>query len=228
MSLAEANLAISRAIYRQVIGHDPGGLIDGFPYRPARSGAARGRRSRSGRTSIPIILAAIHQADAQAFVVKQIEGELLPTVEPARGRSAATTASTLDRDPNAATIIGRISIPLFPGRRRLSAHPPGQGDLRPAEDRDRPCPRPGARGRRLRLGAGRGCRAARSSAARGRRRGGGDRADRRAGGAEGRPAHHARRARRAAGAARRPRDARHRPRAGAWSPPSRCSRRWAG
>ena len=32
VALAESNLATSRAIYRQVIGHDPAGLTDGFPY----------------------------------------------------------------------------------------------------------------------------------------------------------------------------------------------------
>ena len=52
VSLAEANLATSRAIYRQVIGHDPDGLERGFPLRPPRSRRADGGRRRRRRTTI--------------------------------------------------------------------------------------------------------------------------------------------------------------------------------
>ena len=79
VSLAEANLATSRAIYRQVIGHDPDGLDRRLPLRPAVP-ASSGAAIAVGQDDHPVILAAIHQADAQAFVVKQVEGELLPTV----------------------------------------------------------------------------------------------------------------------------------------------------
>ena len=47
----------------------------------------------------PIILAAIHQADAQAFVVKQIEGELLPTVS-LEGTVSHDDSFDTDLDPN--------------------------------------------------------------------------------------------------------------------------------
>jgi outer membrane protein len=110
---AESNLATSRATYRQVIGHEARGLIDGFPYGRL---IPRGLQQAVdiGQNEHPIILAAIHQADATAFTIKQIEGELLPSVsmEGSVGR-LDTTAS--DRDPNLASVVGRISIPIFPG-----------------------------------------------------------------------------------------------------------------
>ncbi len=113
VSLAEANLAISRATYRQVVGHDPKGLGEEFPYGrlvPAELSAALA----VGQDGHPVVLASIHQADAQAFAVKQIEGELLPTVSI---EGTVDHAESLDTsiDPNSASVIGRISIPLYPG-----------------------------------------------------------------------------------------------------------------
>jgi outer membrane protein len=113
VSLAEANLAISRATYRQVVGHDPVGLRDGFPYGrliPAGLGAA----VNAGQNSHPVIRAAISQADAQAFAVKQIEGELLPTVS-VEGTLTHNDSFNTTSDPNTASIVGRVSIPLFQG-----------------------------------------------------------------------------------------------------------------
>ena len=111
VSLAEANLAISRATYRQVIGHEADGLSEAFPYGrlvPNNLSAA----VAVSQDLHPAIIAAIHQADAQAFAVKQIEGELLPSVslDGTVGHSESLDDSI---DPNSASIIGRVSIPLF-------------------------------------------------------------------------------------------------------------------
>lgn len=111
--LAGANLETSRAVYRQVVGNDPGRLSGGFPFGrfiPAQMNAA----VQVGLNGHPVVLASIHQADAQAFVVKQAEGELLPTV---------TVGGTLQRqesfdraaDVNSASVTGRVSIPLYQG-----------------------------------------------------------------------------------------------------------------
>lgn len=113
VSLAEANLAISRATYRQIIGHDPDGLGQEFPYGrliPSALPSAIG----IGEDGHPVIHAAIHQADAQAFVVKQIEGELLPTVS-LEGNLEHDESFDTSTDPNTAVILGRVAIPLFPG-----------------------------------------------------------------------------------------------------------------
>lgn len=112
VSLAEANLAISRATYRQVIGHDPDGLSETFPYGHLVPGQLSAAVAVS-QDLHPAIIAAIHQADAQAFVVKQIEGELLPSVS-VDGTVGHSESFDDSLDPNSATIIGRVSIPLFP------------------------------------------------------------------------------------------------------------------
>jgi outer membrane protein len=113
VSLAEANLATSRAIYRQIIGHDPGGLSDGFPYAHLIP-AGIGQAVALGQDGHPLVLASIHQADAQSFFVRQIEGELLPTVSIQGALEHAESFDT-GSDPNSASITGRISIPIYQG-----------------------------------------------------------------------------------------------------------------
>lgn len=113
VSLAESNLASSRALYRQIIGHDPNGLGQDFPYGsliPDQLSAA----IAIGQNGHPAILAASHAADAQAFAVKQVEGELLPTVS-LEGTLNHSESFNDNIDPNSAQIVGRVSIPLFPG-----------------------------------------------------------------------------------------------------------------
>jgi outer membrane protein len=113
VSLAEANLAISRATYRQVVGHEAAGLADGFPYGRLIPGSL-GQAVTFGQDAHPVILAAINQADAQAFAVKQVEGEFLPTVS-IEGTVEHDESFDTSTDPNSATITGRISIPLYQG-----------------------------------------------------------------------------------------------------------------
>ena len=115
VSLAEANLATSRATYRRIVGHEPGALGDGFPYGrlvPSNLGAA----IAVGQNEHPIILAAIHQADAQAYAVKQAEGELLPQVS-LQGtlQHDENLVGFEDFDPNSATISAQVTVPLYAG-----------------------------------------------------------------------------------------------------------------
>lgn len=113
VSLAEANLAISRATYRQVVGHDPRNLADGFPFgRLVPRGLTQA--IEFGQDAHPVILAAIHQADAQAYAVKQVEGELLPQVS-LEGTVQHDESFVGDPDPNSAAIVGRVTIPLYAG-----------------------------------------------------------------------------------------------------------------
>ena len=113
VSFAEANLSASRAIFRQVIGRDPNGLRPGnilsklIPNSLAAAVAA-------GQSEHPAILAAIYQADAEAFVVKQVEGELLPTVSIDGGLSRDFGINN-DSFSNSASIIGRVSVPIYQG-----------------------------------------------------------------------------------------------------------------
>jgi outer membrane protein len=113
VSLAEANLARSRAIYRRLVGHDPQSLSNGFPYWRLIPGDLS-QAIALGQNAHPVIFASIHQADAQAFIVKQIEGELLPTVS-IEGRIQHAESFNNSDDPNSAMITGRVSIPIYQG-----------------------------------------------------------------------------------------------------------------
>ena len=113
LSLARANLAISQSTYRRLIGHDPTGLKESFPFSRLIP-SALAQAIVLGQDKHPIILATIHQADAQAFVVKQIEGEALPTLSVV-GTLQHEESFDNSIDPNTATIAGRLSIPIYQG-----------------------------------------------------------------------------------------------------------------
>jgi outer membrane protein len=113
VSLAESNLSTSRATYRQVIGHDPNGLADGFPFGRLVPNTVQEAVGIS-QDAHPLILAAIHQADAQGYAVKKAEGELLPEVS-LQGTVQHNESYNGNFDPNSASIVGRLTIPLYPG-----------------------------------------------------------------------------------------------------------------
>ena len=113
VSLAEANLNASRAIYRQVVGKEPEKLSTGYSYKRLLPGSlAKGLES--GQVRHPAILAAIYDADAAAFVVKQVEGELLPTVS-LEGSVERRFGIDNSDYANSASITGRVRIPLYQG-----------------------------------------------------------------------------------------------------------------
>ena len=113
VSLAEANLAISRATFRQVVGTEAGDLIEEFPYSRQLPGDLEAAVAVA-LSDHPIVRAASDQADAQAFVVKQIQGELLPTVS-VQGSVEHDESFNTETDPNTFSITGRLSIPLYQG-----------------------------------------------------------------------------------------------------------------
>ena len=113
VSLAEANLKASQAVYRQVIGKEPGKLARGFSFKRLLPGSLA-KALDSGQTRHPAILAAIYNADAAAFAVKQVEGELLPTVS-VEGSADHNFGIDSSSYSNSASITGRVSIPLYQG-----------------------------------------------------------------------------------------------------------------
>lgn len=111
---ALANWNSSRAIYRQVIGKEPGKLSPASPVDrlspPTLSGAIA-----SGRGQNPNVTAAMFGIDVQALQVKINEGALYPTVTVAANAQQYWDVSpTVQRQTNA-SVIGTLSMPLYQG-----------------------------------------------------------------------------------------------------------------
>jgi outer membrane protein len=113
VSLVRANLNASRAVYRQVIGNEPGQLVLSFPYLRALPSSLEAALA-SGQERHPVILASIYDTDAAAYQVKQIEGELLPTVS-VEGTAETTFGIDDNLYSNSASVSGRVSVPIYQG-----------------------------------------------------------------------------------------------------------------
>jgi outer membrane protein len=113
VNLAEANLKSSRAVYRQIIGKEPGKLAPGRSFKRLLPRSLAGALE-SGQAKHPAILAAIYNADAAAYAVKQVEGELLPTVS-VEGRADHEFGIDSSDYANSASLTGRVNIPLYQG-----------------------------------------------------------------------------------------------------------------
>ncbi len=116
LNAAEVNLAISQAIYAQVIGAPPGRLA------PAESIDRLLPHSREealaiARKTHPAILAAMYDTDVAQLGIKIAESALYPTVGVqgtiSRSRDADTTLGTQTQD--LASILGTATVPLYDG-----------------------------------------------------------------------------------------------------------------
>lgn len=112
LSLADANVNSSRAIYARVIGHPPGALA-----QPPGIGRLLPRSLDEalsiGDTEHPAILTAMYNEQAAAYGVDVTTGELLPTVSVDAGYSKHYDPGlTTIRSENSA-ITARLSVPLY-------------------------------------------------------------------------------------------------------------------
>jgi outer membrane protein len=116
VSLAQANLASAEAFYERVTGRRPGALAaprSADKLLPASLDAAIG----ASRREHPAILSAIHNSDVASFNVSVIEGELLPSVS-----VEATVRQDWENGSSgsAASVIGRVAIPIYEGGQTYS------------------------------------------------------------------------------------------------------------
>jgi outer membrane protein len=127
LSVAEANLKASRAIYRQVIGSEPTRLFPGQPIDkllPPTQAAALD----IGYVEHPASRAALHAVDAAELNVRVIQGELAPTLS-VRGQVAkqwdeVSTSPELPTDGSQSTttgsILGVLTVPIYQGGQEYS------------------------------------------------------------------------------------------------------------
>lgn len=126
LSAARAQALSSAAIYRQIVGDEPGKLQAASPLRKALP------RSLDAAIAIasnehPAILATQHAVDAAAFSVKSAEGALLPQISASAGlsrdvshldgNSGSALAGTSNGYSSSASVGATLTIPIYQGGR---------------------------------------------------------------------------------------------------------------
>jgi outer membrane protein len=109
---AKANLKSSRAIFEQVIGHPPTGLIEANPNtklipRSLDDAVAIGTKEN------PQVVQSLYSEQAARFTVDQIRGELLPQAQvEANYTDQFDPSDGIDRGTST-SIVGRVNVPLY-------------------------------------------------------------------------------------------------------------------
>ncbi|MCV0398035.1 MAG: TolC family outer membrane protein [Rhizobiaceae bacterium] len=124
VSAARAQAAVSAALYRQVVGEEPGSLQGAGPVRAALPSNFE-QAFAIALTEHPAIKANLHLVDAAAFSVKSAEGAMLPQVNAEAGVSTSfrETYSDLpgvgaqDGTTESFNIGATLTVPIYQGGR---------------------------------------------------------------------------------------------------------------
>jgi len=114
MLTAQANLTTSRAIYRRVIGLDPGKLVAGSPvdrFSPRTLDLAVAQ----GQSESPSVNAAEYGVDVAQLQVKVSEGALYPTVTVTGSTQQAYNQSDSVLRQMNTSIVGQLTVPIYQG-----------------------------------------------------------------------------------------------------------------
>jgi outer membrane protein len=114
MLTAQANLTTSRAVYRRVIGLDPGKLTAGTPV-DRLSPRTLDLAVAQGQTENPSVNAAEYGVDVAQLQVKVNEGALYPTVTVTGSAQQAYNQSDSLMRSMSASIIGQLTVPIYQG-----------------------------------------------------------------------------------------------------------------
>jgi outer membrane protein len=128
LSVAEANLKASRAIYRQVIGSDPAKLSPGNPIDRLLPRTQQ-EALDIGYIEHPASRASLHAVDAAAMSVRVIQGELAPSVS-VQGNagyqwddvdaSPDVNGTNGKRETTSASVLGVLRVPIYQGGQEYS------------------------------------------------------------------------------------------------------------
>ncbi|WP_319773895.1 TolC family outer membrane protein [Breoghania sp.] len=116
LNLALANLNADRAVFRQIVGVEPGRIVPNTNIRSMLPPSLKSALAE-GEGRHPDIVAAQFNIDAAGYNVKVVEGNLLPTVtvEGNLQRQWNPSSSVNIDHTDSATILGRVSVPLYQG-----------------------------------------------------------------------------------------------------------------
>lgn len=114
LNSAVADLNASRAVYEQVVGIEARNLSASTPIGKLMPRSVE-EAIRMGEEYQPLLRQAQHQVDAALYNVKAIEGEQLPTVTLEGSVGRDWKPSTSVNVANSASVVGRVSVPLYQG-----------------------------------------------------------------------------------------------------------------
>jgi outer membrane protein len=113
-SVAHANLEASIGVYRQTVGGLPDRLAAAAPVDRLLPKTLE-QAERIAISENPLILAALHDADASDFDIKSIEADFLPKLSIVADVFTQTNINTIFDRNIAAMIGGRLNVPLYDG-----------------------------------------------------------------------------------------------------------------
>jgi outer membrane protein len=120
LSAARAQVLASEALYRQIVGEDPGSLQAAGPLSKLLPRSVDEAFVVADKAH-PAIIASEHLVDASAFTVKSSEGALLPRLSATAGVSRSFTngvpALPSDGASTSASIGAALSVPIYQGGR---------------------------------------------------------------------------------------------------------------
>ncbi len=114
LDFARANLKASRASYERVVGRPPDRLSDpGVPrkHMPAHLDDA----VKIAEKESPNVVSSLYREQAARHAVDKIWGELLPEMSVEAGYGQRFDTSPLVNEQQAATVTGRLNVPLYEG-----------------------------------------------------------------------------------------------------------------
>jgi len=113
-SQAHANLEASIGVYRQTVGALPRRLAAAGPVDRLLP-KTLAEAERIAISDNPLVLAALHDADASDFDIKSIEADFLPKLSIVADVFTQTNINTIYDRNIAAMIGGRLNVPLYDG-----------------------------------------------------------------------------------------------------------------
>jgi outer membrane protein len=112
LDAARANLRTSRGSFQQVVGHPPEGLS--WPSSPEQDIPKSLQDAVAiGNNENPLVVASLYREQAAKYLVDQIRGELLPTVQlEASYTDRFQPAKTID-ELETGIVTGRLTVPIY-------------------------------------------------------------------------------------------------------------------
>ncbi len=112
LDAARANLRTSRGAYEQVIGHEPRDLS--WPAPPEEFLPPSLQEAiRVGNNEDPLVVAALYREQSAKYLIEQIRGELLPTVQLEASFNDRFAPAKTVNELETSSLVGRVTVPIY-------------------------------------------------------------------------------------------------------------------